>query len=366
MLKHKKKQDDQRKHLQSFVDRFRAKATKAAQAQSRLKMLAKMEPIAAIVDGHILPVPPALAGQDACRRRSSPWRTRASAMTSAPVLKRLSLRHREDDRIGLLGSNGNGKSTFAKLVAGRLQAQGGAVRRSSKLEVGFFAQHQVDDLDEKATPYQCVAELMRDATEAKIRAQMRAIRLSEHQGRHQCRAIVGRRKGAAPHGARQLQRAASLILDEPTNHLDIDSRAALIEAINDFEGAIILVSHDRHLLEACADRLWLVADGTVAAFDGDVDDYKKYVLDRAGAGNGGGGRKDRAAARAEAPQRGAASVRQDAGPLKKRIWAVEEKMRKFQDLVARVDKALANPAAFTKIRRRRRNSRPSAATWSRR
>jgi len=347
LLKHKKKQDDQRKHLQSFVDRFRAKATKAAQAQSRLKMLAKMEPIAAIVDGHILPFhlpspakplsPPIIAMDDA-----------SVGYDGAPVLRRLSLNIAEDDRIGLLGSNGNGKSTFAKLVAGRLQAQGGVVRRSSKLEVGFFAQHQVDDLDEKATPYQCVAELMRDSTEAKIRAKCAQFgfpnvkadtKVAQLSGGEKARLLMGLSAFNGPH---------LLILDEPTNHLDIDSRAALIEAINDFEGAIILVSHDRHLLEACADRLWLVADGTVAAFDGDVDDYKKFVLDRASGGSGSGGRKDRAAAPERAPQRGAASSRQDSAPLKKRIWAVEEKMRKFQDLVARVDKALANPAAFAK------------------
>jgi ATP-binding cassette subfamily F protein 3 len=188
---------------------------------------------------------------------------------------------------------------------------------------------------------------MRDSTEAKIRAKCAQFgfpnikadtKVAQLSGGEKARLLMGLASFNGPH---------LLILDEPTNHLDIDSRAALIEAINDFEGAIILVSHDRHLLEACADRLWLVADGTVAAFDGDVDDYKKYVLDRAGAGNGGGGRKDRAAPE-RAPQRSAASVRQDAGPLKKRIWAVEEKMRKFQDLVARVDKALANPAAFAK------------------
>jgi len=139
-----------------------------------------------------------------------------------------------------------------------------------------------------------------------------------------------------------------LILDEPTNHLDIDSRAALIEAINDFEGAIILVSHDRHLLEACADRLWLVADGTVAAFDGDIDDYRKFVLDRAGAGNGKGGRKDRAAEQPRTPQRESAPLRREIAPLKKRISAVEEKMQKFQNLVERVDRILANPASFAR------------------
>ena len=220
------------------------------------------------------------------------------------MLKRLSLNISDDDRIGLLGSNGNGKSTFAKLVAGRLQAQGGGVRRSSKLEVGFFAQHQVDDLDEKATPYQCVAELMREATEAKIRAKCAQFgfpnvkadtKVAQLSGGEKARLLMGLASFNGPH---------LMIFDEPTNHLDIDSRAALIEAINDYEGAIILVSHDRHLLDACADRLWLVEDGTVKAFDGDMDDYKKYVLDRASGGNGKSNKKDRSF---EAPARARAS-----------------------------------------------------------
>ncbi|MEJ0096020.1 MAG: ABC-F family ATP-binding cassette domain-containing protein [Methylocella sp.] len=347
LVKHKKKQDDQRKHLQSFVDRFRAKATKAAQAQSRLKMLAKMEPISAIVDGHILPFhlpspakplsPPIVAMDDA-----------SIGYGEKPVLKRLSLNISDDDRIGLLGSNGNGKSTFAKLVAGRLTAQGGAVRRSSKMEVGFFAQHQVDDLDEKATPYQCVAELMRDANEAKIRGKCAQFgfpnikadtRIAQLSGGEKARLLMGLASFHGPH---------LMILDEPTNHLDIDSRAALIEAIDEYEGAIILVSHDRHLLEACADRLWLVEDGTVKAFEGDMDDYKKYVLDHAGGGNGKAAKKDRAVEAERAAARENGQGRKDSAPLKKRIWAIEEKMRKFQDLVERIDKALANPATFAK------------------
>lgn len=352
LAKHKKKQDEQRKHLQSFVDRFRAKATKAAQAQSRLKMLAKMEPIAAIVDGQVLPFqlpspekplsPPIIAMEDA-----------SVGYGERPILQRLSLNISNDDRIGLLGSNGNGKSTFAKLVAGRLHAQAGQVRRSSALKVGFFAQHQVDDLDEKATAYQCVAELMRDSTEAKIRARCAQFgfpnvkadtRIAQLSGGEKARLLMGLAAFHAPH---------LLILDEPTNHLDIDSRSALIEAINDYEGAIILIAHDRHLLEACADRLWLVDGGTVKSFDGDMDDYKKYVLERAGAGRGKAARKDRAAAeRGQGNGNGTAREpqlqRKEAAPLKKRIAAIEEKMAKFQDLIARIEKALADPAAFVK------------------
>jgi ATP-binding cassette subfamily F protein 3 len=349
LLKHKKKQDDQRRHLQSFVDRFRAKATKARQAQSRLKMLAKLEPVAAIVDGEVLPFclpspqkplsPPIVAMEDA-----------SAGYDETPVLRRLSLNIADDDRIGLLGSNGNGKSTFAKLVAGRLAPMGGSVKRSSKLEVGFFAQHQVDDLDEKATPYECVAALMREATEAKTRAKCAQLgfpnikadtRVAQLSGGEKARLLMGLASFTGPH---------LMILDEPTNHLDIDSRAALIEAINDYEGAIILVSHDRHLLEACADRLWLVDGGTVKAFDGDMDEYRKFVLDRAGGGNGKavgkGAGKDRADP--DGAGNGSAAPRRSAAPLKKKITALEDKMRKYQDLMKRIDAALANPAVFTK------------------
>jgi ATP-binding cassette, subfamily F, member 3 len=347
LQKYRKKQEAERKHLQSFVDRFRAKATKAAQAQSRLKMLARMEPVAAIVDGHILPFrlpspakplrPPIVAMDDA-----------SVGYDGAPVLKRLSLNIAEDDRIGLLGANGNGKSTFAKLAAGRLQPQGGVVHRSSKLEVGFFAQHQIDELDEKATPYQCIAQLMRDASEAKIRARCAQFGFPNVKADTMVAQLSGGEKARLLMGLASFNGPHLLILDEPTNHLDIDSRTALIEAINDFEGAVILISHDRHLLEACADRLWLVADGTVAAFNGDIDDYRKYVLDRASAGNGKAAKRDGESDQERAQQRSAALARQDASPLKKRILAVEERMRKLRDLVARVDDALAHPDSFAK------------------
>ncbi len=345
LAKQARKQEEQRKHLQSFVDRFRAKATKASQAQSRLKMLARLEPVSAIVDGEVLPFhlpspqkplsPPIVTMEDV-----------STGYDGTPVLARLSLNISDDDRIGLLGANGNGKSTFAKLVSGRLQAMGGSLRRSSKLEVGFFAQHQVDDLDENATPYQCVAALMRESPEAKIRAKCAQFgfpnvkadtSIAQLSGGEKARLLMGLACFSGPH---------LLILDEPTNHLDIDSRAALIEAINDYRGAIILVSHDRYLLDACADRLWLVDGGTVKSFDGDMDDYKRFVLDRAGAGNGKA--RERAEARSERAVSAVASSRREAAPLKKRIAAAEEKMAKFQDLMRRIDAALADPAVFQK------------------
>jgi ATP-binding cassette subfamily F protein 3 len=344
-----KKQEDRRRELQAFVDRFRAKATKARQAQSRLKLLAKLEPVAAVVDDETLPIrlpspekplsPPIIAFENV-----------SVGYGERTVLSRLSLSLSNDDRIGLLGSNGNGKSTFAKLIGGRLDAMSGNVVRAPKLEVGFFAQHQVDDLNEKATPYSVFAALMPNAPEARIRTRAaqtgfsgaRADTRIEHlSGGEKARLLLGVASFAGPH---------LLILDEPTNHLDIDSRAALVEAINEFEGAVVLVSHDRYLLEACADRLWLVDGGTVRAFDGDVDDYAKQVLGRA---NGEKARdkenreresRDDDASADKARVKG----RRDAGQARRKLAAAEERMKKLGELLARVDSALADPAAFAR------------------
>jgi ATP-binding cassette subfamily F protein 3 len=351
--KHRKKQEDARKHMQAFVDRFRAQATKARQAQSRLKMLAKMEPTAALIESSVLPFdmpspekplrPPIIAMDDV-----------TTGYGETVILRRLSLTIAEDDRIGLLGSNGNGKSTFAKLIAGRLTALSGSLRKSEKLKVGFFAQHQVDDLDENATPFQTIARLMPAMPEAKIRARCARIgfpnvkadtKISLLSGGEKARLVMGLSTFHAPH---------LLILDEPTNHLDIDSRAALIEAINDYQGAVILIAHDRHLIGACADRLWLVADGTVKTFDGDMEDYERYVLGKTGSSNGRKEKdkekekgRERAVERSESAKPAAPEKRAN-GSLRKRIAAAEDKMKKFQDLIARVDKALIDPTAFAR------------------
>ena len=342
-LKHKKKQDDQRKHLQAFVDRFRATASKATQAQSRIKMLAKMEPVTAIIDSEVLPfhlpspqkplAPPIVRMDEA-----------VVGYDERPVLSKLNLNIAEDDRIGLLGSNGNGKSTFAKLIAGRLQAMAGDVRRSTKMQVGFFAQHQVDDLDAAGTPYTHVAELMPGASQAQIRGRCAQMGFPNVKAETSIGLLSGGEKARLLMGIATFHGPHLLIMDEPTNHLDIDSRAALTEAINDYAGAIILVSHDRRLLESCADRLWLVNEGTVQTFDGDMDDYSRMVLDRA---NG----RERKPAKVEPPasaavRQTAARSRKDLAPLRKQIWAVEDRIAKFEGLMARIDKALASPDAF--------------------
>jgi ATP-binding cassette subfamily F protein 3 len=343
-----KKQEEQRKHLQAFVDRFRSKATKARQAQSRLKLLAKMEPIAAIVDDSVLPIhlpspekplsPPIIALEKA-----------AVGYGDRIVLSRLTLSISNDDRIGLLGANGNGKSTFAKLLGGRLAACAGEMVRAPKLEAGFFAQHQVDELSESETPYAIFARLMPGAPEARIRARAAQTGFSGARADTLIGKLSGGEKARLLLGVATFNAPHLLILDEPTNHLDIDSRAALIEAINDYEGAVVLVSHDRYLLEACADRLWLVDDGTVRAFDGDMDDYARLVLSKS---------RDDEPKRAfatpaqEAAEQGAAKQqaprRRDAGQARRKLAAAEERVEKFTQLLARVDEALAAPDAFAR------------------
>ena len=331
-----KKQEERRQHLQSFVDRFRASATKATQAQSRLKMLAKMEPIAAVVDETVAPFrwPPI------AKKLSPPivaMEKVSVGYDGRAVLSKLSLSLADDDRVGLLGANGNGKSTFAKLIAGRLAPIDGKLVRANKLEVGFFAQHQVDDLDLGSTPYGAVAERMRGASEAKIRARAAHIGFPGERADTRIASLSGGEKARLLMGLAAFDGPHLLILDEPTNHLDIDSRGELIEAINAYEGACVIVSHDRRLLEACVDRLWLVADGTVKAFDGDVADYGRLVLAQRSPGAG----------RREPPRPAASETppRRDIAPLRREIAAIEDKMRRFEDLIRRVDEALVAAGA---------------------
>ena len=336
-----KKLEERRKHLQAFVDRFRAKATKARQAQSRLRMLERMEPVAAIVDDSVLPIhlpspekplsPPIIALERA-----------AVGYGERVVLSRLTLSLANDDRIGLLGANGNGKSTFAKLLGGRLATMDGRMVRAAKLESGFFAQHQVDDLNLNDTPFLVFARLMPDAPEARVRSRAAQTGFSGARADTKVAHLSGGEKARLLLGVATFNAPHLLILDEPTNHLDIDSRAALIEAINDYEGAVVLVSHDRYLLEACADRLWLVADGTVRAYDGDMDDYARLVLSKT--------RSEEAKRPAPAPAATPTITprRRDAGQIRRALAAAEEKVEKLTTLLARVDAALAAPDAFTR------------------
>src|SRR5271166_4688481 len=332
-----KKQEERRAHLQAFVDRFRASATKAMQAQSRLKTLARMEPIAAVVDEAVLPFKWPPIG----RRLSPPIVTMekvSAGYGDRVVLSRIDLALSNDDRVGLLGANGNGKSTFAKLVGGRLPPMAGKMTRANKLEVGFFAQHQIDELAPGGTPYSHVAERMRGGPESKIRGRAAMIGFSGARADAKVEALSGGEKARLLMGLATFEGPQLLILDEPTNHLDIDSRGELIEAINDYEGACILVSHDRRLLEACVDRLWLTANGTVKPFEGDLADYGRFVL-------GADARPAEARKRGPGSPAPAARPKREPAPLKRELQALEDKMNRFHDLLRRVDEALAQASA---------------------
>ena len=274
------KQEAERAHLQSFVDRFRAKASKAAQAQSRMKRLAKLEPITAVMEERVVPFTlPSPA------RPLAPPLMRLEAASvgygGEPVLRGLNLRLDVDDRIGLLGVNGAGKSTFAKMAAGALGLSAGHMQREKRIQVGWFHQHQIEALNPADTPLDIIRRARPEDNETSYRSRLAQFGLGfekqsttvEHlSGGERARLLLNMVAMAAPH---------LLILDEPTNHLDIDSRRALLDALNDYQGAVILITHDRSLMELVADRLWLAADGTVAPFDGDMDDYARLVLDRA-------------------------------------------------------------------------------------
>ena len=353
-----KKQEAERKKLQAFIDRFKAKATKARQAQSRAKRLAKLEPIAAVASDEVRPItfpppakplsPPILALE----------KVSVGYEPDKPVLRRLSLRIDPDDRIALLGPNGNGKSTLAKLISDRLAPSGGTITRADRMEIAYFAQHQLDELIPQQSVYDHVRRLMPDAPEAKVRARAGAIGFSGERADTAVASLSGGEKARLLLGLATFGGPHLLILDEPTNHLDIDSRAALVEAINEFPGAAILISHDRHLIEACADRLWLVADGSVAPYEGDLDDYRRFVL----------GRESRVAAEREPAEsklsrtdqrRAAAEKREELKPLKRRIDAAEKTVAQLTADIAAIDQQLANglfasdPAKATALSKQR-------------
>jgi len=277
------KQEAERAHLQRFIDRFRAKASKATQAQSRIKRLAKLEPVAEIIEERVAPftlpsptrplAPPLLALESA-----------AVGYNGAAVLRNLNLRLDVDDRIGLLGVNGAGKSTFAKMLAGALPLMSGQMKREQRIRVGWFHQHQIEALDPVDTPLDILRRERPEDSESSRRSRLAQFGLSfdkqettiaDLSGGERARLLLNLIAMAAPH---------LLILDEPTNHLDIDSRRALLDALNDYEGAVILITHDRSLIELVADRLWLTADGRIKPFGGDMDDYARFVLERAKTG----------------------------------------------------------------------------------
>jgi ATP-binding cassette subfamily F protein 3 len=349
-MKTKRKLEDERRHMQAFVERFRAKATKARQAQSRLKALQRMTPIPAIVTEQTqrfdLPnprkpaTPPIIALQEASVGYGG----------HAPVLTGLSLRIDADDRIALLGQNGNGKSTLAKLLAGKLEVCAGRCKRHHKLTIGYFAQHQLDELNPQASAYAHVRALMPEASEAQARARAARFGLGTDKMDTPAKDLSGGEKARLLLGLATFSGPHLLILDEPTNHLDVEAREALAQALAEYEGAVILISHDRHLIATCADRLWLVDKGTVQVFDGDTDDYRRLVLERSGGapgrGNGPGRRESKNSSAAR--RRMAAEQRAAEAPLRARIRETESQIERLRKKVKRLDASLAQSGVYAR------------------
>ena len=334
----------QRRHLQSFIDRFRAKATKARQAQSRIKALERMEPIIGIVEEETPEFdfpspeplsPPLIALEEA-----------GAGYGERRVLSHLNLRIDADDRIALLGANGNGKSTLIKLLADRIKPMTGQLRRSGKLKVGYFAQDQADELDMTLTPIQQMRRVLPQATEEKLRSHLARFGLNRDRAENTIGKLSGGEKARLLFALMTREAPHILMLDEPTNHLDIDSRSALIQAINGFEGAVILISHDPHLIELTADRLWLVADGTCTSYDDDLDAYRTLLLERirspgaksAAADGGQPTRRDQ--------RRAAADARIALAPLRRRAGEGEKQVAKLTAECERLEARLADPALY--------------------
>ena len=328
-----KKQDARRAHLQSFVDRFKAKASKAVQAQSRVKMLEKMETITAPEDAKkvvfTFPVPeelsPPIINMEGV----------AVGYGGPPILKKLSLRIDQDDRIALLGRNGEGKSTLSKLLAGKLQPSEGKMVQSSKLRIGYFAQHQVDELHIDETPLQHVMRLRPTEGQPRLRARLAGFGLMADQAETVVGRLSGGQKARLSLLLATIDAPHLLILDEPTNHLDIESREALVEALIEYSGAVVLVSHDMHLLSLVADRLWLVKGGAVTPYAEDLEAYRRQLL--------AGDEDAKPAKPVEKPKK---VSQEDIKALRSEVKKSEERLDKLNDMRDRLAKKLADPELY--------------------
>ncbi|MCF8512601.1 MAG: ABC-F family ATP-binding cassette domain-containing protein [Rhodobacteraceae bacterium] len=334
-----KKQEARRAHLQSFVDRFKAKASKAVQAQSRVKMLEKMTPITAPEDAKkvvfTFPAPEELSPPIINIEGG------AVGYGGPPILKRLSLRIDQDDRIALLGRNGEGKSTLSKLLAGKLEACEGRMVKSSKLRIGYFAQHQVDELHIDETPLQHVMRLRPAEGQPRLRARLASFGLMADQAETVVGRLSGGQKARLSLLLATIDAPHLLILDEPTNHLDIESREALVEALTEYSGAVILVSHDMHLLSLVADRLWLVKGGAVTPYTEDLEAYRRQLL--------AGDETEKPAAKpAEKPKK---ASRDDILALKAEVRKCDERLAKLNEMRDKLATKLADPALYEDVRK---------------
>lgn len=340
------KTEETRKHLQSFVDRFRYKANKAKQAQSRIKMLEKLPPKAVFANEAALhfkfPTP---------RELPSPLikiEDGSVGYGEKAVLSKMNLRIDADDRIALLGANGNGKSTFAKLLAGKLKLMNGTMQASGKLQIGYYAQHQTEELSPNLTAFQQMQLAMKEANETQIRAHLGAFGLTQQRADTRIEQLSGGEKARLLFAIMTRDAPHILLLDEPTNHLDIDARDALIEAINAYKGAVILITHDPHLIELTADRLWLIDGGRCAVYDGDLEDYRNLLAQKAriqAAGKSADKNEKNAVSRKD-ERREAAEKRQQSAPLRKKLKETETLLEKLNVQKEKIEEMLEDPTLY--------------------
>ena len=328
----RRKQEARRAHLQSFVDRFRYKASKAVQAQSRLKMIARMKPITtpqeAALHRFTFPAPEELSPPIVALDNA------AVGYDGRAVLRRLNLRIDQDDRIALLGRNGQGKSTLAKLISDRLPAMEGRVTRAGKLRIGYFAQHQLDELHADETPLDHIRRLRPEEAPGKLRARLAGFGLTADQADMLTGSLSGGQRARLTLLLATIDAPHLLILDEPTNHLDIESREALVEALTAYSGAVILVSHDMHLLNHVADTLWLVDQGSVGVWREDLEAYRRHLL-----------AEPKPAAKPEAPARPKSS-RDDVAWLRSEVRKCEARVAKIEAMRDKLAAKLADPALY--------------------
>ncbi|WP_411817756.1 ribosomal protection-like ABC-F family protein [Hyphococcus sp. DH-69] len=340
----RERQEARRRHMQAFVDRFRAKASKAKQAQSRVKMLEKLEVVAEPISAKTIPfhfpnpkamAPPIVRVVDG----------ELGYEEGKPILSKVNLRLDQDDRIAILGPNGQGKSTLVKALSGRLSPLSGNVYKHKKLSIAYFAQHQLDELKPKQSAYEHVRALIPDATEAETRSATARLGFGPEKADTAIEKLSGGEKARLLLGLITFHGAHLLILDEPTNHLDMGAREALIEALNDFQGAVLLITHDSHLASAVADRLWLVNQGKVEPYEGDLSDYRELVLAASKTVSKTDSKKASENVK-EAARKNAAELRQSLQPLKKAAQTLETKVDKLNATLVRLDEALAEPGLF--------------------
>ena len=334
----RERQAAQREKLQDYIARNSARASTARQAQSRVKALARMQPIAAVLEDPSLsfgfPSPPELRPPLITLDMAS------VGYDGRPVLARLNLRIDPDDRIALLGRNGNGKTTLARLLCAQLPVLEGAMNASGKMAVGYFTQYQVEELEADATPLEHMTREMKGATPGAVRAQLGRFGFSGDRATQKVGSLSGGERARLALALITRNAPHLLILDEPTNHLDVDSREALVQALNEYSGAVVIVSHDRHMIELVADRLVLVDGGRAEEFNGSLEDYTDFVLGKAGTSSAAPVKTDR-----KADRRAAAAAREQGKALRAAVSAAEKEMEALTAERSRIERAMFDPAS---------------------